>query len=77
MSNVFDKVKEILIDELGCDEGDVKMEANIIEDLDADSLSVMEVIMTFEDEYDIEVPEEDIRKLATVGDVVTYIEGKL
>ncbi len=77
MSNVFEKVKEILIDELGCDESAVTMEANIIEDLEADSLSVMEVVMNFEDEYEIEVPEEDIKTLVTVGDVVKYIEGKL
>lgn len=77
MANVLEKVTEILVDELGCDAADVKLEANIIEDLDADSLSVMEVVMNLEEEYDIEVEEEAIKTLVTVGDVVTFIEGKL
>ncbi|MFV0424187.1 MAG: acyl carrier protein [Bacilli bacterium] len=77
MANVLEKVTEILVDELGCDATDVKLEANIIEDLDADSLSVMEVIMNLEEEYDIEVEEDAIKTLKTVGDVVTFIEGKL
>lgn len=77
MANVLEKVTEILVEELGCDASDVKLEANIIEDLEADSLSVMEVVMCLEDEYDVEVDEDDIRSLKTVGDVVSYIEGKL
>ncbi len=77
MANVLEKVTEILVDELGCDASDVKLETNIIEDLDADSLSVMEVVMNLEEEYDVEVEEEAIKTLKTVGDVVTFIEGKL
>ncbi len=77
MANVLEKVTEILVDELGCEASDVTMEANIIEDLDADSLSVMEVVMNLEEEYDVEVEEDAIKSLKTVGDVVTFIEGKL
>ncbi len=77
MANVLGKVTEILVEELGCEESAVTLEANIIEDLEADSLSVMEVVMNLEDEYDVEVDEEDIKSLKTVGDVVSYIEGKL
>lgn len=77
MANVLEKVTEILVDELGCDAADVTLEANIIEDLDADSLSVMEVVMNLEEEYDVEVEEEAIKTLKTVGDVVAFIEGKL
>ncbi|MFV0499268.1 MAG: acyl carrier protein [Bacilli bacterium] len=77
MTNVLEKVTEILVEELGCEANDVKLESNIIEDLDADSLSVMEVVMNLEEEYDVEVEEEAIKTLKTVGDVVTFIEGKL
>lgn len=77
MSKILENVTEILVEELGCDAADVKLDANIIEDLDADSLSVMEVVMNLEEEYDIEVDEDDIKGLKTVGDVVDYITGKL
>ncbi len=72
--SVFDKVKEVIIDELGVEEHKIVTEANVIEDLDADSLSVMEIVMALEEEYDIEVPEDEIMKLKTVGDVVKYVE---
>jgi acyl carrier protein len=72
----LEKVKEIIVDELGCEPEEVTESTNIIEDLDADSLSVMQLVMTLEEEYDIEVPEEDIEKLVTVADILAYIESK-
>jgi acyl carrier protein len=69
----FDKVKEILVEELGCEEADVTLEANVIEDLDADSLAIMQVVMEIEGEFDIEVPEAEVANLKTVGDIVNYI----
>lgn len=73
---MLEKLTELLVDELGCEEADVKLEANIIEDLGADSLAVMQLVMALEDEYDIEVPEDDIAKLKTVNDIIKYIESK-
>ncbi len=73
--SVFDKVKEVIIEELGVDEDKVVESANVIEDLDADSLAVMEIVMALEEEYDIEVPEEEIMKLKTVKDVVDFVEA--
>lgn len=73
---MLEKLTELLVDELGCEESDVTLEANIIEDLGADSLAVMQLVMSLEDEYDIEVPEEDIAKLKTVNDIIKYIESK-
>lgn len=72
---VFDKVKEVLVEELGCEEEEVKLEANIIDDLDADSLAVMQVVMALEEEYDMEIPEDEVMNLKTVKDVVDYIEN--
>ncbi len=73
---MLEKLTELLVDELGCEESDVNLEANIIEDLGADSLAVMQLVMALEDEYDIEVPEEDIATLKTVNDIIKYIESK-
>lgn len=72
---VFEKVKEVLVEELGCEEEEVKLEANIIDDLDADSLAVMQVVMALEEEYDMEIPEDEVMNLKTVKDVVDYIEN--
>ncbi len=77
MERIFETVKEVLVEELGCEEEIIMMDSNIIEDLEADSLSVMEVVMNLEEEYEIEVEEEDIKTLKTVGDVVRYIDRKL
>lgn len=71
---VFEKVKEILCDQLDVDAKDVTMEASITEDLGADSLDIVDLVMSLEDEFDIEVPDEEVETIKTVGDIVRYIE---
>jgi acyl carrier protein len=73
---VVDKVKDIVADELSVDASIVTPQARFVEDLGADSLDVVELVMRFEEEFEIEIPDEDAEKIATVGDAVTYIEGK-
>jgi acyl carrier protein len=70
-------VKEIIIDQLGVDEAQVKNEASFIDDLGADSLDTVELVMAFEEKFDIEIPDEDAEKLRTVGDAVNYLTEKL
>jgi len=72
---VFEKVKEIIIDQLGVEEEDVTMEASFIDDLGADSLDIVELIMALEEEFDLEIPDEEAEKIAAVGDVVDYIKS--
>ncbi len=74
MSDIQNKVTSIIVEQLDVNEDQVTLEAKFIEDLGADSLDVVELVMAFEEEFDIEVPEEDAEKLLSVGDVVTYIE---
>ena len=71
---VFEKVREILMNQLDVEESEVTMESNIAEDLKADSLDLVDLLMSLEDEFDIEVPEEEVEKVKTVGDLVAYIE---
>jgi len=71
---IFDKVKEIIVDQLGVDEEEVTLEATFIDDLGADSLDIVELIMAFEEEFDMEIPDEDAEKIVTVGDAVEYIK---
>jgi len=71
---IFDKVKEIIIEQLGVQESAVTMEASFIDDLGADSLDIVELIMALEEEFDLEIPDADAEKVATVGDVVDYIK---
>ncbi len=71
---MFEKVKAILVEELGVDEDKVTKDAHIIDDLGADSLDVVEMIMALEDAFDITVNDDEAQKLRTVQDVVTYIE---
>jgi len=75
---MFEKVKEIIIDKLGL-EDDVKVErtTSMMKDLEADSLDAVEIIMAFEDEFDIEIPDEDAEKFDNIGDIVDYIEKKV
>lgn len=74
---VFDKVKEIIVDQLECDEDQVTMEASITEDLGADSLDVVDLVMSIEESFDVEIPDEDVEGIKTVGDIVKYIENKV
>ena len=71
---VFEKVKKILCDQLDLEEEQVTEEAEVIEDLGADSLDIVDLVMTLEEEFDTEIPDEDIENLKTVGDIVKYIE---
>jgi len=71
------KVKEIIVDELGVDEASVTDNASFINDLGADSLATVELVMKFEDEFDIKIEEEDAEKITTVKAAVEYIEEKL
>ena len=77
MSDNLTRVKEIIIDKLGIEEGKITLEARFIEDLGADSLDTVELIMQFEEEFDIEISDDDAEKLNTVGSSVDYINSKL
>ena len=71
------KVKEIIVEQLGVDEAQVKAEASFIDDLGADSLDTVELVMAFEEKFDIEIPDEDAEKMRTVGDAIEYLNSKL
>jgi len=71
---IFDRVKEIIIEQLGVSETAVSTEASFIDDLGADSLDIVELIMALEEEFDLEIPDSDAEKVVTVGDVVEYIK---
>ncbi len=73
----FERIKNIIIDQLGVDESEVTMDASFVDDLGADSLDTVELVMALEEEVGIEIPDEDAEKIVTVGDVVNYIESKL
>jgi len=73
---VFEKVKAILVDQLDVDEDAITMESSIIDDLGADSLDVVDMVMSMEEEFDIEIPDEEIEAMKTVGDLVKFIESK-
>ncbi|HOE16546.1 MAG TPA: acyl carrier protein [Syntrophorhabdaceae bacterium] len=74
MMTVTEKVKKMIVDQLGVSESEVMPEAKFIDDLGADSLDIVELIMALEDEYGIEIPDEDAEKIETVGDAIRYIE---
>ncbi len=71
---IFDKIRDIIIDQLQVEEADVAMETNLMKDLSADSLDAVEIIMAIEDEFGIEIPDEDVENIQTVGDLVKYVE---
>lgn len=71
---IFEKVKGVIVEQLGVAEGNITMKASFIDDLDADSLDIVELIMALEEEFDIEIPDSDAEKVVTVGDVVEYIK---
>ena len=71
---MFEKIKEIIVEQLGVEDAEVTMESSIIDDLGADSLDIVELVMAFEDEFGVEIPDETAEKIATVGDIVKYLE---
>ena len=75
--DLFQKVKEIIVEELGVDENEVTNEASFIEDLGADSLDTVELIMKFEEEFDIDIADEDAENLTTVGKAIEYLKTKI
>lgn len=74
---VFEKVREILCEQLDIPEDEVTVDTNIVSDLGLDSIDVVDFIMSLEEEFDKEIPDEDIEKIKTIGDVVSYIENSL
>jgi len=71
-----ERVKEIIVDQLGVDPGEVTDKAHFIEDLGADSLDTVELVMAFEDEFKIEIPDDDAEKITTVGSAIEYLKNK-
>ncbi len=74
---VEDRVKKIIIEQLGVEEDEVSPEASFVEDLGADSLDTVELVMAFEEEFDIEIPDEDAEKIQKVGQAIDYIKEKV
>ena len=74
MSSIYDQVKAIIVEQLGVDAEDVKTEASFVDDLGADSLDIVELVMALEEEFDLEIPDEDAEKIRTVGEAVKYIQ---
>ena len=70
----FEKVRDVIVETLGCEADAVTPTASLAEDLGADSLDVVDMLMSLEDEFDVEIPDEEIEKMRTVGEVVSYIE---
>ncbi|MGH7515791.1 MAG: acyl carrier protein [Gemmatimonadales bacterium] len=77
MSNVEEKVKDIIVEELGVEREKLTSEASFMEDLGADSLDTVELVMAFEKEFDIDITDEDAEKLRTVGDAMNYLHEKI
>ena len=77
MSEIESKVKSIIVDKLGVDEAEVKNEASFANDLGADSLDTVELIMEFEKEFQIQIPDDQAEKISTVGDAIAYIEANV
>jgi acyl carrier protein len=77
LATVLERVSKVIVDRLGVDESEVKLEASFREDLGADSLDVVELVMELEDEFDMEISDEDAEKISTIGDAIAYIESKL
>jgi acyl carrier protein len=75
MASIEEKVKQLIVEQLGVDEAEVTPTANFIEDLGADSLDIVELVMTFEESFEIEIPDEDAEKIHTVKDSVDYIQS--
>ncbi|MEQ8821354.1 MAG: acyl carrier protein [Sumerlaeia bacterium] len=76
MASVEESVKEVIVKQLGVNEEEVSREASFIDDLGADSLDIVELVMAFEERFEIEIPDEDAENIRTVGDAVDYISNK-
>ena len=74
MASTEERVKQIIVEQLGVDEAEVTPKASFVDDLGADSLDTVELVMAFEEAFDIEIPDEDAEKIATVGDAISYIK---
>ena len=74
MASVDERVKQIIVEQLGVDEGEVTPTASFVDDLGADSLDTVELVMEFEEEFDITIPDEEAEKIQTVGQAIDYIE---
>ena len=72
---MLDRLKKVIVEQLGVEETEVTLESSFIEDLGADSLDIVELIMALEEEFDIEIPDEDAEKILTVGDALDYIKA--
>lgn len=72
----FEKIKTIIMEQLSIDDAAITMETSLMKDLEADSLDAVEIIMAIEDEFDIEIPDEDAEKFQNIGDIVKYVEEK-
>lgn len=73
---IFTKVKDIIVEQLGVDEDEVNLSTSFVDDLGADSLDIVELVMAMEEEFNIEIPDEDAESISTVEDVIEYIEAK-
>ena len=76
MASVEERVKQIIVEQLGVDEAEVTPTASFVDDLGADSLDIVELVMAFEEAFELEIPDEDAEKITTVKDAVEYIENK-
>lgn len=76
MSETLDRVKTIIVSQLGVDENEVKTESSFVDDLGADSLDVVELVMALEEEFDLEIPDEDAERINTVAEIISYLEEK-
>lgn len=73
---MFEKIRGCIVSQLGIDEEEIKMESSFVNDLGADSLDIVELIMALEEKYDIEIPDEEVEKIVTVGDIVEYVKAR-
>ena len=74
---VFEKIKKLLADQLDVDENEMTMDTNIAKDLGADSLDVVELLMSIEDEFEVEIPDEEIENIRTIGELTEYIQNNM
>lgn len=74
--DIFVEVKRIIVEQLDVDEAQIKLESSFIDDLGADSLAIVELVLAFEEQFDIDIPDEDTEKIRTVGDAVSYIQAR-